>query len=239
MARPGTDPPDVAASMRAGKRAATLLPACPLMHGTGLFITLSTLSGGGTVVLLDTLRLDAEAVWSAIERERVQVCTIDEAQWLDSESLDVLTFAARRLQAESVAMLFAMRDDPRLDVWVAGIPTLRLSGLDPMASVVLLSASVPDTIDPLVAAQIARSTGGNPLALIDLAQELSIKQLTESGLTDEPIPIGHHLEAHYVRQARQMAPAVICWRPAFGADASSMTRASTCSPDATSCCAIS
>ena len=76
MARPGTDPPDVEASIRAGKRAATLLPACPLMHGTGLFITLSTLSGGGTVVLLDTLRLDAEAVWSAIEREHVQVCTI-------------------------------------------------------------------------------------------------------------------------------------------------------------------
>jgi fatty-acyl-CoA synthase len=46
------------------------------MHGTGLFITLSTLSGGGTVVLLDTPRLDAEAVWSAIERERVVVCTI-------------------------------------------------------------------------------------------------------------------------------------------------------------------
>jgi fatty-acyl-CoA synthase len=76
MARPGTEPPDVAASIRAGKQAATLLPACPLMHGTGLFITLSTLAGGGTVVLLDTLRLDVEAVWSAIERERVQVCTI-------------------------------------------------------------------------------------------------------------------------------------------------------------------
>jgi fatty-acyl-CoA synthase len=76
MARPGTDPPDVATSINAGKRAATLLPACPLMHGTGLFIALSTLSGGGTVVLLDTPRLDPEAVWSAIERERVQVCTI-------------------------------------------------------------------------------------------------------------------------------------------------------------------
>jgi fatty-acyl-CoA synthase len=46
------------------------------MHGTGLFITLSTLAGGGTVVLLDTPRLDAIEVWSAIERERVQVCTI-------------------------------------------------------------------------------------------------------------------------------------------------------------------
>jgi 3-oxocholest-4-en-26-oate---CoA ligase len=76
MARPGTEPPDVAESIKAGKRAATLLPACPLMHGTGLFIALSTLSGGGTVVLLDTPRLDPVAVWTAIEREQVQVCTI-------------------------------------------------------------------------------------------------------------------------------------------------------------------
>jgi fatty-acyl-CoA synthase len=76
MARPATPPPDVAASISAGKQAATLLPACPLMHGTGLFITLSTLSGGGIVVLLDTPRLDAPAVWSAIEREKVAVCTI-------------------------------------------------------------------------------------------------------------------------------------------------------------------
>jgi fatty-acyl-CoA synthase len=76
MARPGTQPPDVAASINAGKQAATLLPACPLMHGTGLFITLSTLAGGGIVVLLPTARLDPEAVWSAIEREHVAVCTI-------------------------------------------------------------------------------------------------------------------------------------------------------------------
>jgi acyl-CoA synthetase (AMP-forming)/AMP-acid ligase II len=76
MARPGTEPPDVRAAITAGKQAATLLPACPLMHGTGLFITLSTLSGGGKVVLIDTPRLDPEAVWSAIEREQVQACTI-------------------------------------------------------------------------------------------------------------------------------------------------------------------
>jgi len=76
MARPGTQPPDVEASMRADKRAATCLPACPLMHGTGLFIALSTLGGGGTVVLLDTPRLDADAVWDAVEREQVQACTI-------------------------------------------------------------------------------------------------------------------------------------------------------------------
>jgi fatty-acyl-CoA synthase len=76
MARPGTEPPDVEATMRAEKRAASCLPACPLMHGTGLFIALSTLGGGGTVVLLDTQRLDADAVWDAVEREHVQACTI-------------------------------------------------------------------------------------------------------------------------------------------------------------------
>jgi 3-oxocholest-4-en-26-oate---CoA ligase len=46
------------------------------MHGTGLFIALSTLAGGGTVVLLDTPRLDANAVWDAVERAQVEVCTI-------------------------------------------------------------------------------------------------------------------------------------------------------------------
>ena len=76
MARPGTQPPDVEVAMVADKRAATCLPACPLMHGTGLFIALSTLAGGGTVVLLDTPRLDADAVWDAVEREHVQACTI-------------------------------------------------------------------------------------------------------------------------------------------------------------------
>jgi fatty-acyl-CoA synthase len=76
MARPGTEPPDPADAVRQGKQAATALPACPLMHGTGLFIALSTLAGGGTVVLLDDARLDPVAVWSAVERERVRVLTI-------------------------------------------------------------------------------------------------------------------------------------------------------------------
>jgi acyl-CoA synthetase (AMP-forming)/AMP-acid ligase II len=76
MARPGTQPPDVRPAIEAGKRAATVLPACPLMHGTGLFITLSTLAGGGTVVLLDTPRLDPVAVWAAVAREKVVALTI-------------------------------------------------------------------------------------------------------------------------------------------------------------------
>ncbi|HEX4493263.1 MAG TPA: AMP-binding protein [Acidimicrobiia bacterium] len=76
MARPGTEPPTARSTIERGRAAATVLPACPLMHGTGLFIALSTLSGGGTVVLVDSPRLDPVAVWDAVERESVRVLTI-------------------------------------------------------------------------------------------------------------------------------------------------------------------
>jgi fatty-acyl-CoA synthase len=70
------DPPDPLAAARAGKRASTLLPAAPLMHGTGLFAALAALAGSGTVVLVDHAGLDPELVWDAVARERVQTLTI-------------------------------------------------------------------------------------------------------------------------------------------------------------------
>ena len=76
MSRPGTEPPDPAVTIGKGRRAATVLPACPLMHGTGLFITLSTLAGGGKVVLIDSQRLDPKATWDAVESEAVAALTI-------------------------------------------------------------------------------------------------------------------------------------------------------------------
>jgi fatty-acyl-CoA synthase len=75
-ARPGSEPPDVAGVIARGRAAATVLPSCPLMHGTGLFATLSTLAGAGRVVLIDTPRLDPAAVWGAVQRERVQLLVI-------------------------------------------------------------------------------------------------------------------------------------------------------------------
>ncbi len=76
-AHPGSpEPPDPFAAARAGKRAATLLPAAPLMHGTGLFAAVSALAGSGTVVLIDRQGLDAELIWDTVERDGVQVLTI-------------------------------------------------------------------------------------------------------------------------------------------------------------------
>ena len=76
MSRPGTEPPDPVAAARDGKRTGICLPACPLMHGTGLHIALSTLSGASTVVLVDRIGLDAQLLWSEVERNDVAVLTI-------------------------------------------------------------------------------------------------------------------------------------------------------------------
>ncbi len=76
MGRPNSEPPDPIAAVRAGKQTGTCLPACPLMHGTGLFITLSTLAGGGTVVLIDRIGLDPALLWDEVVANDVAVLTI-------------------------------------------------------------------------------------------------------------------------------------------------------------------
>ncbi len=76
LSRPGTEPPDPIAALRAGKRAGTILPASPLMHGTGLWAALATLAGGGTVVLIDRPGFDPEHAWDEIERTGVELLSI-------------------------------------------------------------------------------------------------------------------------------------------------------------------
>ena len=71
------------------------------------------------------------------------VCTIDDAHLLDRESLDVLAFVARRLEAESVALLVGGRDTGHLEVDMAGVPILHLAGLRTEAAVQLGARTRP------------------------------------------------------------------------------------------------
>ena len=146
------------------------------------------------------------------------VCAVDDAHHLDAESLETLIFVARRLEAESAAMLFAGRDEARLVERAAGVPVLRVAGLHPDAAVSLLQDALPVPIDPSAAAQIATATGGNPLALLDLASELDARRLTESSLADEPLPVGHHLETFYLRRVRHLTPDLQLWLLVAAAD---------------------
>ena len=123
------------------------------------------------LVGLATLTLVAE-----IAEEAPLLCLVDDAQWLDEASAQVLAFVARRLSAERVALLFGMRDtgDARegTDRYGAnpfdGLRELPLRGLDEADAIALLVAMVPTPLDDQVRAQVVAEARGNPLALLEL-----------------------------------------------------------------------
>jgi DNA-binding CsgD family transcriptional regulator len=107
---------------------------------------------------------------SEASRERPLLCIVDDAQWLDRASAQVLGFAGRRLQAESVLMILATRE-PRAEL--QGFPQLELSGLDDTAARALLESVAPAPIDDRVVDRILAEAKGNPLALLELPRGLS------------------------------------------------------------------
>ncbi|WP_028643554.1 helix-turn-helix transcriptional regulator [Nocardioides sp. URHA0020] len=162
--------------------------------------------------------LGALGLLAAASEDTSILCVIDDALHLDVESLDALAFVARRLQAESVALLLASRDTAYIEEHLTGVPRLRLGGLASEPAAALLMASSPEEIDPASAVRAALATRGNPLALIDLARELDARQLTGSAFAEEPFPIGPRLENFYLRRVRELGSETQLWVLAAAAD---------------------
>ncbi|ROO87756.1 regulatory LuxR family protein [Actinocorallia herbida] len=108
--------------------------------------------------------------------ERPLVCVIDDVQWLDRESGQALGFVARRLAAESVAMVFAVRE-PDAEKSLQGLPELVVRGLGPEDSRALLERARPGRLDERVRDRLVAETGGNPLALLELLRGLPAEEL--------------------------------------------------------------
>jgi len=125
------------------------------------------------LVGLATLNLLAEGAEQA-----PLLCLVDDAQWLDQASAQVLAFVARRLEAERVALLFAVRDpEPDAVQPFSGLPELRLEGLSETDARVLLTTAVPTPLDDAVRERIVAEARGNPLALLELPRGIRAVQL--------------------------------------------------------------
>ncbi|WP_188193559.1 helix-turn-helix transcriptional regulator [Nonomuraea sp. SYSU D8015] len=103
--------------------------------------------------------------------ERPLLCLVDDAHWLDHASAEALLFAARRLEAEGVALLFAARDDDRT-FHAAGIEEMRLGRLDDAAAARMLATHAGD-LPPQARDRVLREAQGNPLALVELPTMLA------------------------------------------------------------------
>jgi DNA-binding CsgD family transcriptional regulator len=114
---------------------------------------------------------------SEVAEEGPLLCLVDDAQWLDRASADALMFVARRLEADSVALLFGARDNGSRPFEAPGLPELRLSSLTAADSRSLLAERLGSTIATGVTEWLVENANGNPLALIELPGALTARQL--------------------------------------------------------------
>jgi DNA-binding CsgD family transcriptional regulator len=137
------------------------------------------------------------------EREGL-LCLIDDAQWLDEPSLDALVFAARRLEAEGVAVLMAVREGDRERQPPTGLPELRLEGLAPEDAGALLEQRAGPSVAPPVKDALLAAAQGNPLALLELPRSLTATQLAGREPLPSPLPISGSVEAAFLARVHRL-----------------------------------
>ncbi len=156
------------------------------------------LSSGGApdrfLVALATLSLLAQAA-----AERPLLCLVDDAQWLDRASAQIVGFVARRLAAESVAMLFAVRT-PSTERQLEDLPELSVGGLADEDAGALLATVVPGRLDERVRDRIIEETRGNPLALLELPRGMGAAELAGGFALPDARDLPDQIEENYLRR---------------------------------------
>src|SRR4051794_35361184 len=130
------------------------------------------------------------------------LCVVDDAQWLDRESAQALVFVARRLSAESVAIVVASREP---DDDFGGLPELVVEGLQDGDAGDLLSSVVEGPMDVDVRDQIVAETRGNPLALLELPRGLSPEQLAGGFGLPNAVPPSSRVEESFLWRLEDLA----------------------------------
>src|SRR3954447_477044 len=131
------------------------------------------------------------------------ICVVDDAQWLDRCSAQVLSFVARRLQAESVIMLFAERDQDQ-PTELDGLPDHALARLSDDDARELLGSSTPGRLDEGVRRQIIDEARGNPLALLELPRGVSSASLAGGFAVADSFPLVSRVEASFRRRVDRL-----------------------------------
>ncbi|WP_217140795.1 LuxR family transcriptional regulator [Streptomyces sp. AC627_RSS907] len=135
---------------------------------------------------------------------------VDDAQWLDQVSLQTLEFMARRLFAEAVAMVCAVRD-PEGQTALKGLPALRIGGLDTAAAGELLEATVGGRLEKRVRDRFVAEMHGNPLALLEFSRGRSAAELAygldSSGYPSVQGPVASRVERDFTSRLGALPPA--------------------------------
>jgi DNA-binding CsgD family transcriptional regulator/tetratricopeptide (TPR) repeat protein len=140
---------------------------------------------------------------SDVAEERPLVCLVDDVQWLDQASSQTLAFVARRLMAEAIALVFAVRE-PSDERELGGLPKLAVEGIGDRNARVLLESAVPGRLDDQVRDRLVLETRGNPLALLELPRGLTQAELAGGfGFPYSP-PLVSRIEQSFLQRLRAL-----------------------------------
>jgi hypothetical protein len=132
------------------------------------------------------------------------LCLIDDQQWLDRASAQVLGFLARRLKAERLGLVFAVRE---LGSDLAGLPELEVGGLPEDDARVLLDSALTAPLDARVRELIVAESRGNPLALLELPRGLGPAELAGGFGLPSAWPLASWIEDSFARHSTRSRPA--------------------------------
>jgi DNA-binding CsgD family transcriptional regulator len=172
-----------------------LMSRLPEPQRKALDVALGTSTGSVTnpfLVGLAILGLLSEAA-----EKQPLLAVLDDAQWLDDASARALSFVARRLLAEPIALVFATRQPGRL---LAGLPELVVKPLGRRDARALLESALPSRLDERVLDRIVLETRGNPLALLELPRGLTPAQLAGGFGLPAAVPLPASIEESFTRR---------------------------------------
>ena len=144
------------------------------------------------------------ALLSACAAERPVVVVADDLHWLDAASRDAILFMARRVAAEPIVVLAALRDGYEAEVGETQLPELAVRGLAPGAATALLDARAGD-LQPAARRRLLDEAAGNPLALIELPS-LATAEAAGTSAGEAPLPITTRLERRFAKRLGDVPP---------------------------------
>lgn len=139
---------------------------------------------------------------SRAAEDRPLAALVDDGHLLDQPTVEALTFAARRLLSDPVALLVCVRAGaPGSAAWSA-LPALSVPGLDPGAAGALVAGSVDREVPVATLLRLHRATGGNPLALLELASGVEeVARLPD----DSPVAVSERLTGSFIGRAEGLS----------------------------------
>jgi DNA-binding NarL/FixJ family response regulator len=143
---------------------------------------------------------------SEVAEERPLLCVVDDAQWLDQASADSLVFAARRLDADQVVLLFAVRSGAARAFAAPGLPELRLALLGEEDARALIAGRLGQDVGFEVLEWVLTTANGNPLALIELPAGLTPRQLSGQEPLDRALAPPTSVEQIYLERLQGLPP---------------------------------